>query len=295
MLGKAIAYTRSGNLLGFRTDPAAGLERWGGMKTETRLAAAAGALLAALGLTAAAVSAAAADDWGQRAPGQHVYDMAQVLTPAQVADLEAVAAAVDRTGAPTVVYLRQRSADDHATRQDARALMDAWSLESAPGAKDGLVLLVNLRPGDPRHGSAALVAGAHAADGRLSDARLQSVYSDAMMPRLARGDLADALSAALTAVTVDLRPPTPTPASPEPERSSAGPVAVVLIGGGLLTGLVLLVAMAAGSGRSGGNRPGPRGGSRAPGWTATDAASTSSFTGGDGGASSGSTSGGGSF
>ena len=50
--------------------------------TETRLARRAlliaGAAAAALGLTA---TAALADDWGQRVPGQHVYDLAGALTP----------------------------------------------------------------------------------------------------------------------------------------------------------------------------------------------------------------------
>jgi len=108
--------------------------------------------------------------------------------------------------------------------------------------------------------------------------------------------MAAALSAALTAVTVNLRPPTPTPSSPEPPRNPAGPIAAVLIGVGLLAGLVVLVAVAAGSGWSGRNPPGPGRGPSDAGWSATDVASTSgSFTGGDGGASSGSSSGGGSF
>ena len=65
------------------------------------------AAAAALGLGA---TAALADDWGQRVPGQHVYDFAGALTPVQVSDLERSAAAVDRAGSPTVVYLRRQIA-----------------------------------------------------------------------------------------------------------------------------------------------------------------------------------------
>src|SRR5205807_165765 len=139
---------------------------------------AAGAALAALGLTA---TAALADDWGQRVPGKHVYDLAGALTPDQVNDLERSAAAVDKAGAPAVVYVRSRSADDAASRQDARALMDAWAVESAPGRRDGFVLLLNLRPGGGTHGSAALVAGEADAD-RLDAGRLQGIYDGTMKP-----------------------------------------------------------------------------------------------------------------
>jgi len=92
-----------------------------------RALAAAGSVVVALGLTAN--GAAAANDWGQRIAGRHVHDLAQVLTPAQVTNLESSAAALDRAGAPTVVYLRLRAADD------------------------------------ARHGSAALVAGSSAYTG----------------------------------------------------------------------------------------------------------------------------------
>src|SRR5205807_5299217 len=97
----------------------------------------AAALLLGLGLTAAV---AHADDLGPRQPGQHVYDRASVLTPDQAAGLERDAQAVDRAGAPAVVFIRARTADDATTRPEARDLMDAWSVESSPGARDGLVL-----------------------------------------------------------------------------------------------------------------------------------------------------------
>jgi uncharacterized membrane protein YgcG len=89
---------------------------------------------AALALTA---TAALADDRGPRTAGQHVHDLAGALTPARVTDLEQSAAALDLAGAPTVVYLRRKDAGGATTRQDARAPMDAWAVESAPGRMDG--------------------------------------------------------------------------------------------------------------------------------------------------------------
>jgi uncharacterized membrane protein YgcG len=267
-----------------------------GMKRERRIAwraaAVAGTVAAALALGAAAASA---DDWGQRVAGQHVYDTAHVLTPAQVSDLERSAAAVDRAGAPAVVYLRRKAADDPTARRDARDLMDAWTVESSPGARDGLVLLFDLRPADANHGSAALVAGAsHAGGGgRLSDSRLQAIYDDRMKPRLAAGDLAGAVSAALSATVTDLAtaPATSAPSGP-PQAAQA------LFFLAALAAVVIFALVATARGYGGGRGP------RSPAAGAPPDASTlasgsaahtsvSTFT--DGGASSGSSSGGGSF
>lgn len=258
---------------------------------------------AALAALAIGATAAGADDWGQRTAGRHVYDTTAVLSAAQVADLERAAGAVDLAGAPTVVYLRLKDADVETTRQDARALMEAWAVESAPGARDGFVLLVNLRPGGGVHGSAAMAAGArHADDGRLSGGRLQAVY-DAMRPRLADGDLAGGLSVALADVAGDLGE-APAPASPPPGTQPVSPAAVAggVIGAGLGVAVLLGVLITAvRGGWRGGGPGGPGGGPGGPGkrsWSGMDSSSsaaTSSFSGGDGGASSGSSSAGGSF
>jgi uncharacterized membrane protein YgcG len=265
------------------------------MKRERRIAwraaALAGTVAAALALGAAAASA---DDWEQRVAGQHVYDTAHVLTPAQVSDLERSAAAVDRAGAPAVVYLRRKAADDPTARRDARDLMDTWTVESSPGARDGLVLLFDLQPADTNHGSAALVAGAsHAGGGgRLSDSRLQTIYDERMRPRLAAGDLAGAVSAALSATVTDLAtaPATPAPAGPSQ-------VAQALFFLAALACVVIFALVAAARGY--GSR-GPRSaagvsldGSTPASVSAAAHTSVSTFT--DGGASSGSSSGGGSF
>jgi uncharacterized membrane protein YgcG len=254
-----------------------------------------GAVAAALGLTA---TAALADDWGQRVPGRHVYDLAGALTPAQVTDLEAAAASVDRAGAPTVVYLRRKDAGDATTQQDARALMGAWAVESSPGLKDGLVLLLNLRPADIRHGSAALVAGQ--SDGPLNDGRLHGIYDGTMKPRLAEGDLAGGLSAALGRVAADLKEPAPPDIAPPPPQSvSPGAVAGTLLGLAAIVAVVLGVGLLIVKGGGFGNRP--PGGPPRSGWggggggTFIDSSTGGSTFTGDGGASSGSSSGGGSF
>lgn len=259
---------------------------------------AAAAAAAALGLAA---GSALADEWGQRVPGQHVYDLAGALTPAQASDLERSAAAVDQAGAPTIVYVRRKDADDATTQQDARALMDAWTIESSPGRKDGFVLLLNLRPSDVRHGSAALVAGeSHA--GTLAADRLQGIYDGTMKPRLAAGDLPGALSAALDQVAADLQAPAPAESAPPSRSTSPGAVAGILFGLAALVAFILggvvLLARGWSGNRPPGSRPpgnGPPPGSFGGGGSFFDSSGGGAFTGGDGGASSGSSSGGGSF
>jgi uncharacterized membrane protein YgcG len=62
-----------------------------------------------------AVPVSAAQDFGSRAPGTHVYDRAGVLSRPQVADLERRASAVEGAGPPTVVYVRSAASDTAAT------------------------------------------------------------------------------------------------------------------------------------------------------------------------------------
>lgn len=140
----------------------------------------------------------------QQAPGQHVYDRAGALTPAEIADLEARAAAVEEAGAPVVVYLQARDADYPTTVDDARALMDAWAVESRPGARDGLVLFLNLRPDDPRRGQAVIYAGQARLDGRLSRSEVDRIYQQSILPELRAGRIAAGLGAGLDAAQARL-------------------------------------------------------------------------------------------
>jgi uncharacterized membrane protein YgcG len=172
-------------------------------------------LFAALAVVPApAARAAAPADCAGPIAGRHVYDCAGVLTPGEVAALEQQAAAVQQAGAPTIIYLRLRDADQTQTVQDAANLMELWSVESAPGAHDGFVMFFNLRPGDPRHGEVGLYAGEkHVKDGALTQSELERIVSDDMTPPLRDGRLAAGISAGLTAVAHNLRygPPPPSP------------------------------------------------------------------------------------
>lgn len=188
--------------------------------------------------------ASAAQDFGAREAGRHVYDRAGVLTAAQVSDLETRAAATARAGAPTIIYLRVQKADAQATSKDARELMDAWDVQSAPDARDGIVIFLNLKPGDTRHGQAALwVGGRHTDGGNLPQHELDRIYDRVMRPRLSDGQTAAGIGAGLDALTTSLTvgPPPPPPPSTAQRVSAviAGlPLNILAIVGTIVLGLV---------------------------------------------------------
>lgn len=148
-------------------------------------------------------------------PGKHVYDCVGLLTSAELENLESHAKAVEQAGAPTVVYLQARDATRDQTEQDAIDLMTRWDVESRPGARDGFVMFLNLKPFDTRHGEVFLYAGQKHTNGNLPPDDLQRIYSDEMLPLLRNEQTAAGIAAGLDAVAHDLRygPPPPSPAT----------------------------------------------------------------------------------
>jgi len=173
-----------------------------------RFAASLAILMALLVVVAAG---AAAQDFGEPEPGRHVYDRAGVLSPSEIADLEQRALAVEQAGAPVVIYLRAQDASFDDTVADARQLMDAWDIQSAPGARDGVVFFFNLEPGDLAHGHFAVIAGEkHVRSGALDQDQLDRI-SDQMLELLRDGRIAEGIATGLDAVarTLTVGPPPP--------------------------------------------------------------------------------------
>jgi uncharacterized membrane protein YgcG len=171
-------------------------------------------LAASLSLGTGASVAAAAPHTACTGPvvGQHIYDCAHLLTPTEVSTLESDAAAVDRAGAPTVVYLQVRTATAEQTLQDAIDLMNRWNVESRPNAHDGFVMFFNLEPGNLRHGKVALYAGEkHYQHGNLPQSELDRIRQDVVTPLLQDGQTAAGIAAGLQMVAHDLiyGPPPP--------------------------------------------------------------------------------------
>jgi uncharacterized membrane protein YgcG len=172
-------------------------------------------ILIVLALLLVVVSPAAAEDFGQPLPGQHIYDRSGLFTPAELPDLEARAAAVERAGAPIVVYYRLHEADYDETVADARELMDAWDVQTGPGARDGIVIFFNADPNDPRHGEFALVVGEAHGDGNLPGYERERI-ADEMQALLRAEQTAAAISHGLDEIAHDLTAGPPPP--PEPSR-----------------------------------------------------------------------------
>lgn len=154
---------------------------------------------------AAAPAVAAPPTCGPYTQSQHIYDCAGLLTTAEISALEAKAQAVRAAGAPVVVYLQAKDATYDQTLKDAADLMARWDIESSAGAKDGLVILLNLKPGDLRHGQVALYAGQTLLRGPLPQSELSRIYQDVMLPDLRTGDTASGIGAGLDATATDVR------------------------------------------------------------------------------------------
>ena len=162
------------------------------------------ALLLYFGLSSLEVASAAGQCNGPVA-GRHVYDCAGLLSTSEVTSIEAHAAAVALAGAPTVIYLQVQKATYAQTYQEAADLMSRWDVESHPGAKDGLVMFLNLLSDNLRHGEVVLYAGASQAEGPLSQETLARIYSETMLPQLQQGNTAQGILLGLDAVADALR------------------------------------------------------------------------------------------
>ena len=212
--------------------------------------------LFAVGVALLASPTHAAEDFGTRDAGRHVYDRAGVLSATEVSDLEARATASERAGAPTIVYLRVAKADQNDTSKDARELMDAWDVQSAPEAKDGIVIFLNLNPDDTAHGQAAIWVGESQAsgDGSLPKYELDRIYDDVMRPLLSDGQTAAGIGAGLAAMTQDLTVGPP----PPPPPSTAERVGAFVAGLPLnIVGILATIILAMVGLRAWGQRPSP--------------------------------------
>lgn len=177
----------------------------------------------------------AAPNFGRPVSGQHIYDRAGALTSGQIATLEQHARSVEEAGAPVIVYLQAQSASYNDTERDAVELMQQWDVQSAPGAKNGLVVFFNLNPDDLHHGQVALYAGqTHFDGGNLPEYELRRIFNQIVKPDLAAGNLAGGIAAGLDAAASSLRngpPPPPPPSAAEryASRVSDGPFSVVTL------------------------------------------------------------------
>jgi uncharacterized membrane protein YgcG len=190
-----------------------------------------------------------ATEYGEPVPGQRVYDTTGLLTADELAELEARAAAVEAAGAPVIVYLQARDASQRETEADARALMDAWDVQSAPGARDGVVLFFNLQPDNLRRGEVFIYAGEkHFDGGNLPQSELQRIIDEEMIPLLRADQTAAGIGAGLDAIAHALTygpPPPPPPSRFEriAEDLTAGVFSIVNLVSSAIAALVFAIGL----------------------------------------------------
>lgn len=85
---------------------------------------------------------------GQPEPGKRLYDMANVLDNGQEWQIEQDAARLTRHGIPAMVIVRDDDISNAAMASLAADVRREWGVETAPGADDGLVLLVAVPAGE---------------------------------------------------------------------------------------------------------------------------------------------------
>jgi uncharacterized membrane protein YgcG len=215
-----------------------------------RAGLAGGAIALAL-VWSVALPALAAGGFGQPTPGRYIYDHAGALSAAAITSLEQQAAKVVQAGAPIIVYIQAQDATYNQTLQDAGDLMDAWNVQSSYGAHDGVVIFINLTPGDLHHGQVALYAGQAQLDSHLPQAELQRIYQAVMLPDLRNQQMAAALSDAMTAILADLTQAQPPATSGSASNGAAGQpagsidAATFFFGRGPLALLALLLGVGA--------------------------------------------------
>jgi uncharacterized membrane protein YgcG len=167
--------------------------------------------LVACALAFAAAPAILAVDPGPPFPDPEidraVYDYAGVFSDDTITSAEATIDVIEnRTGAEVVVYTQDlgfrttiEDAEEH-----ARALMDQWGI-GRKGFDDGLVILFDL-DSSLEHGQVQLYAGPGYAAAFLSNSERQQIFENDMTPRLAEGNLDDALLIALQKIDANATP-----------------------------------------------------------------------------------------
>jgi uncharacterized membrane protein YgcG len=123
---------------------------------------------------------------------------------------------------PAMIYIRTSSADEAESQWFADQLRDTWDIETAPGADDGLVLLVTIRETFPKTAQLSLSFGANTfPTGQMTLDVLNTVLEEEANPRLDVGNVNGGLTYALRRIIYYTEYTAPFPE----ERSTAQDIA----------------------------------------------------------------------
>ena len=153
------------------------------------------ALLGALALLALTplLALAAGPPFPDPVEDQSVYDTAGMLSPASIAQIEALIDDMEaEVGAEMVVYTQDVSdISEDQNLENARALVDQWGIGRA-GFDDGVVLMIGLDP-DPGESRVSLFGGSGFINSYANEDQLQSIIDDTFVPLAVSGQREEAI------------------------------------------------------------------------------------------------------
>ncbi|MEJ7838769.1 MAG: hypothetical protein WKF81_08130 [Thermomicrobiales bacterium] len=127
-----------------------------------------------------------------------VYDVAGDLDKSQYDRFHYDVGRLWNHDLPTVIYIRNSIADEASSQMFADEMRDTWDLETAPGADDGLVLLVTIRPTFPYSAILTYSYGSNTLPtGQMTAETLDTVREQEANPRLKVGNVNGGLTYAL--------------------------------------------------------------------------------------------------
>lgn len=172
-----------------------------------------------------------------------VYDYAGALTREQSERHKFDLDRLRDAGIPVVVYIRRSDDSKDESVAFADLLRNEWRLESAPGADDGIVILVTLSDLSPLRDSLVMSLGPNALPiGQLDAERLQEIYDTEMQPAFRKDEIDLAVSYGVRRILYYEGYTPPDPASLSESQTTARSLApwTILLAG--LSGVASLIS-----------------------------------------------------
>jgi len=187
----------------------------------------------------ASLQAGSNDSIPARAPESKtfVYDRAGVLAKAEAERHQFDLDRLFMAGIPTVIYIRRSNDSRSEAVTFADRLRTEWRLESAPGADDGIVMLVSLSESSPAKNSLVLSTGRHALPvGQLKPETLRAIDDREMQPAFRKNEINLALSFGVRRILYyeGYTPPDPPPLT-DGQRTARSLAPVTLLAAALST------------------------------------------------------------
>ena len=173
---------------------------------------------------------------------KHIYDPYRTVSDKEESSLEYDAMRLEGYGVPALVYIRFSEDTPAQSQGYADDLRTNFGVESAPGADDGLVILVNTSFYSSRTGTITLSYGTNTLPVQgLDEAMLNRILEEDMMPRMRQNKLFEALSVGLRrfGYYAEFIPGAP-PATSSRQDAAASAIAIAAPIATLLIALALL-------------------------------------------------------